>query len=180
MPEFSIIPARPWHCGQMVRLLRHEHRNAIARLGVDSHRELRHRFETSAFRRAWLIDGRLAALGGVTGGTLCATGFLWLALSETARRYPVAIVKEARRQLAEIMLVKRELATTILDGDAAAQRLAIFLGFHVADEGLGAQAYSKASRRSLARFVMTDPDIRLPVGSGFAVAMGYHREQEAA
>lgn len=176
MTAFSIIPAKPWHCGQMVRLLRHEHASAIARLGVDSHRELRERFAASAFRRAWLINGQLAALGGVTGAAMAGHGFLWLALSETARRYPVAIVKEARRQLAEIMLVKRELATTILDGDAAAQRLAIFLGFHVAEEGPGAQASSRFARRDLARFVTTAPEVRIPMGQGFAVAMGYHAE----
>jgi hypothetical protein len=120
-PVFTVIEARPWHCGRMARLLRIEHASAIARLGIDSHRELSSRFGESAFRRAWLIDGELAALGGVTGPQMAAWGFLWLALSERARRYPVAIVKEAKRQLAEIMVVKRELATTILDNDAAAR-----------------------------------------------------------
>jgi hypothetical protein len=178
-PVFTVIEARPWHCGRMARLLRIEHASAIARLGIDSHRELSSRFGESAFRRAWLIDGELAALGGVTGPQMAAWGFLWLALTERARRYPVAIVKEAKRQLAEIMVVKRELATTILDNDAAARRLAIFLGFHVADEGRGAPARSRFARRDLSRFLDTEPAARMPIGNGYVIAMGYHHDEAA-
>lgn len=173
---FEIIEAKPYHCGKMSRLLRLEHASAIARLGIDSHREMRARFDDSCFRRAWLIDGQLAGLGGVCGPSAAAWGFLWLALSERARKYPIAIIKEARRQLDEIMVVKTELATTILSEDAAAKRLAIFLGFHVADDGPGAQAHSRFARRDLARHIEATPEVRIPLGSGFAVAMGYHKE----
>lgn len=179
MTDFTIIRAKPQHCGQMCRMLRHEHREAVVRLGIDSHRQLRAMFEASSFRRSWMIDGQLAALGGVTGNSLAVTGFVWLALAENARRYPVAIIKEARRQLDAIMVLKRELATTILNGDEAAKRLAIFLGFHVADDGPGSRAFSRFARRDLARFVATDADSRIPVGDGFAIAMGYHHEEAA-
>lgn len=143
--RFEIIEGRPWHCGQIARTMRREHREAVACLGIDSHREISQRFEVSAFRRAWLIDGKLAALGGITGSAISGTGFLWLALSESATRYPVAIIKEARRQLDEILTVKNEIVTTILDMDEPARRMAIFLGFHGKD--------------------------RLTVGQGTAVAM---------
>lgn len=176
MTTFEIIPARAHHCGQMARMLRVEHSAAIALLGMDSHRELRRVFDVSSFRRAWFINGKLAGLGGVMGTKLAIGGFIWLALTEPARRYPVAIVKEARRQLAEIMLVKRELATTVINGDESARRLAIFLGFHASHEGPGQQAFSRFGRRDLARYVETDPDCRIPLGNGFAVALGYHHE----
>lgn len=179
MPDFTIIPAKPFHCGQMCRLLRHEHAQAIAMLGIDSHREMRRLFDTSSFTRAWLIDGKMAALGGVVGNLLSPYGFVWLALTEQARRYPLAIIKEARRQLDYIMTTKKELATTVLDGDPAARRLAIFLGFHVAHDGPGQQAYSRSGRRHLARYIESDPDLRIPIGAGYAVALGYHHEEAA-
>lgn len=177
MTSFRIIEAKPWHCGQMARLLRSEHAQAIAMIGVDSHRELRSVFDASSFRRVWLIDNKMAALGGVTGSKLAATGFVWLALSEGARRFPVAVVHEARRQLDEIMSIKRELATTILNGDTAAKRLAIFLGFHVADDGPGAVAHSRQGRIRLSNYLENDPDCRIPIGPSYAIAMGYHHEE---
>lgn len=173
MPDFTIIDARPWHCGAMVRLLRIEHQKAIARLGINSHRELRERFDASAFRRAWLIDGRLAALGGVTGPQAAAVGQIWLALSNEAMRYPLAIVKEARCQITEIMSVKRVIATTILDGDETSKRFAIFLGFVPSDAEAEAPAVSRYGRRELYRRLDTSHAARVPVGIGYAVAMTY-------
>lgn len=185
MTRFEVIEARPHHCGNIVRRMRSEHRAAIARTGMDAHRELRGIFDVSMFRKAWLIDGRLAALGGVTGPALSPIGFVWVVMTNAALRYPIEIVKEISRQMQEIMTVKRELATTIIGGDDAALRMAIHLGFHVADDGPGRPAYSRAARRDLVRFIETNPDLRLPVGHGYAIAMGYHaddelREEEAA
>lgn len=176
MTTFRIIDAKPWHCGRMARLLRSEHAQAIAMIGIDSHRELRDKFDQSSFRRAWLIDGDLAGLGAVTGDALSAVGFVWLALSNKAMKYPVAIVKEARRQLDEIMEVKRELVTTILDGDESSKRFAAFLGLFPAD----AFAYSPSSssrygrRRILEAFKQTES--RIAFGRGVSTVVSYRLE----
>lgn len=129
MTTFEIIPARAHHCGQMARMLRVEHSAAIALLGMDSHRELRRVFDASSFRRAWLINGALSALGGVTGSNLSTEGYIWLAVAQNATRYPRAIVREARRKLAEIMMTRREITTTIIDHDETSKRFALALGF---------------------------------------------------
>lgn len=174
MPVFEIREAKAFHAGRMMRLLRVEHHRAVAQLGIDGHRELRDRFDASAFRRIWTIDGRLAALGGVTGSLLDAVGYVWLAMSWDAARYPKQIVREARRQLAAISISKRNLATTILDGDDAAMRFAVFLGFRPATGGAPAQ--SRQGRRHLTRDAVNDPDLRVPIGKGFSVAMFYQHE----
>ena len=155
MTTFEIIEAKAHHCGQMARLLRHEHADAVAWGPVASHRKLRECFELSSWRRAWLIDGRLAGLGGVTGTIASARGAIWLALSDGATRYPVAIVKEARRQLDEITRIKQEVVTTIVLGDAASRRLADFLGFVAIGDDL------------------------IDVGGVDAIAMAYRRIEEA-
>jgi hypothetical protein len=33
MTDFQIVPAKQWHCGQITRLMRSEHRAAIVALG---------------------------------------------------------------------------------------------------------------------------------------------------
>ena len=132
MTEFRIIEAREYHCGQIVRRLREEHHAAIMGLGVNAHREIRAKFDDSAFRRAWLIDGRLAGLGGVTGPIASSSGFIWLALTAQATRYPVAVMKEARRQMANILSIKRDLVSSLIPGDRTAIRFATRLGFEIA------------------------------------------------
>ena len=131
MSRFEIIEARPFHCGAIVRRLREEHRAAIAGLGINSHRSIRTNFDDSTFRKAWLIDGRLAGLGGVTGPALSSDGLIWLALTEEASRHPFAVAREARRQMDEIMTVKRTLYTCLIPEDKTALRFAMRLGFEI-------------------------------------------------
>lgn len=177
MPDFTIIDAKPFHCGQMVRLLRREHQQVIARIGIDSHRELRARFDSSTFKRAWLIDGKLGALGGVTGGRLSTQGYIWLALAHSALKYPLAIIREARRQLDDIMVTKRDLVTTILEGDEASKRFAIFLGFvPLGDEWIN-RAESRFGRRDVARKFDNMGESRVQIGNGYAVAMTFQPER---
>ena len=131
MPKFEIIPARPWHCGQIARLIRSEECEAMIAAGLDPHEEIRNAFDNTMRPKAWLIDGRLAALGGVAGNTLSFHAFLWLALAEFAGKYPVAVVKEARRQIALAVVPGMPPATALLYGDEKALRFARFLGFGV-------------------------------------------------
>lgn len=129
MPEFAVIEAKPWHVGQMVRILRREQRAENGLIDFNAHRELRNRFMESSWRRAWLMDGKLAALGGVNGPAVANTGMVWLAISEDAVKHPVAVTRMVLRQLKEIMQVKRELTTVVLDTDEASKRFARWIGF---------------------------------------------------
>jgi hypothetical protein len=180
MPKFEIVEAKAWHCGAMSRALRMEHQKAVAMIGFNSHREIRAAFDDSSFRKAWLIDGKLAAIGGVTGPALASSGFVWLAFTNAATKYPMAIIKEARRQIAEIMVVKRHLACTILEGDEASARLAIFLGFVPAtSDGYVLPAHSRYGRKEVARQLKEIDEIRKPLGMGYVTIMAY-RQIEAA
>lgn len=173
--RFTIVDARPWHVGQMARRLRVEHLRAVALAGLDAHRELRSCYDASCYRKAMFIDDRIIALGGVMAPLLASTGYIWLAMTAEAAKHPVAIAREARRQLDQISTMKIELATTLLSDDDAARRFAIFLGFHVGHDGPGRQATSRAGRRVLNRY-LDECDQRVPVGRATAIAVGYHRE----
>lgn len=179
MTDFTIVEGKPWHCGQISRALRFAHLEAVARMGFDSHRELRQRFDDSQFCRAVLIDGKLGALGGVMGTRLSATGFIWCALTDEAAKHPVSITKIARRQLQEIMAVKRELVTSIMVDDSASARFAIFLGFVPATGKQMPPAFSRIGRRGMAEQLNADVDARIPVGPGYVLAMSYQRQEAA-
>lgn len=134
MGRFEVIPGRQYHCGAIIRRLRAEHRAAVVSLGIPPHQSLRSNFDISMFTRAWFIDGELAGLGGVTGSEISSTGYVWLALSEKATKFPVEIVKETRRQMARIMLTKRDLITLIIPEDKTSLRFATWLGFETVDQ----------------------------------------------
>jgi hypothetical protein len=176
--NYIVVPGQPKHCCQIWHRLRKEHRAACDRAGADGHRELHAIFDQSSFTRAMFAHGKIIALGGVHGSVLSSIGFVWLALSEDAKRHPIAIVKEARKHLDMAMTTKQEVATTIIGGDEAAQRFAVFLGFHVSHEGRGQRAYSRFGRRDLGRYIDHETDLRISVGRSYAVNLGYHLERE--
>lgn len=173
MARFELVDARLHHCGAMARRLRVEHRMALHGTGFDVHGELRARFAESMFCKAWLVDGRLLALGGVTGPQLSAEGLIWFAVSQEALRYPIAMIKEARRQIDGVMVVKRDLTTMILGADDAAKRFAVFLGFRA---GGTRQAVSRTGRRHLLRHIEHEPELRIPVGTSFVIPMAFRAE----
>jgi len=176
MSRFEAIDPKLWHCGQILHHLRLEHRIAVSRMGVNGHHELHNLFDQSMFKRAWALDGKLAGIAGITGSAISPLGFVWLTITDAATRYPVSIIRETRQFLDDAMIVKRELATTILSGDDAAKRLAIFLGFHYEHAGPGGPAYSRLTRKILSRSIDGNPEIRMPMGAGYAISLGYHLE----
>ena len=131
MPVFEIVKGKRWHCGVIARRLRAEQAEASVRFGAQVHRRLVEVFDQSSFCRAWLIDGRIAGLGGVSGPLASSTGEIWLALTEEACRYPVATVRQALATLHEIMQLKKKIVTTIFESDVASKRFALKLGFEI-------------------------------------------------
>ena len=130
-PRFEIQDAKVWHCGIMARKLREETRDALKPFDSSAHRRLRDQFDRSTFRKAVLINGELAALGGVIGMSMESTGEVWLAFSNLVGAYPIKIIKETMRQLRALLETKHSLKTTLLPGDERATRMAMLLGFHI-------------------------------------------------
>lgn len=168
-PVVEVQDAKPWHCGQALRAMRAEHRRALEKLGVgaNQHRELRAIFEASTIRKACFADGKLAALWGVTGTLASNIGYVWLVLTETAMRYPIETVRRARQELAVLMETQFELATTVVAEDPAALRFALALGFHTS------HTETEKNRKVLAQRLAVDETLRLPVGGGFVIPLGF-------
>ena len=169
-PRFEIQDAKVWHCGMMARKLREETRDALRRFDARAHQELRDLFNQSAWKKVWLIDGELGALGGVTGPTLAGGGTVWLAFSKLATRYPKAMAIEAKRQIEILSEHKRELSIAILPDDPASLRFALYLGFSC--ENLP----GSWGRRWNLRQIERNPDVRKPIGNSYVIPMVYRQE----
>lgn len=174
----EIIDAKPWHCGQVARILRQEHQRELGRAGVNIHQELKRNFDGSFWRKAGLIDGHLVGMGGVLGSPIDTTGFVWMALSDEVRKHPLAVARVLRSLLKEIMETRHELATVVIPEDDAALRLAVFMGFHCEHEGPGKPVNGRFGRRHLSEYIKKNTELRMRIGNGTCVPLGYHRDGE--
>lgn len=177
-PEFQVIPARPYHVGQIIRRLRMEHAQAFALVGLNAHRELRRTFMASGICRAGTLNGELAALWGVTGPLMAPHGFIWMVITNELAKHKALVARFTKAQIDEFMQTKVELTTTVLPEDKAAVRFAAWLGFHVAhDGGDGERAYSKQQRQRLIRCIENEPSVRIRAGNSYAIPLGFHADE---
>jgi hypothetical protein len=123
------IAAKRFHCGQIARQLRPAHADVIGKHHLNAHRNIVSHFQNSVIRQAWTIDGRLAALAGVTGSLLDRDGIAWLALGAEAERHPVPVSREALRFIDEV-LKKRDLTIVVMAEDKRSSLFGVFLGFN--------------------------------------------------
>lgn len=126
---FRVVEAKQHHLGRILRTARSASIGTVMALGVDPHAELTRVFGESSFRRSWMIDGQLAAIGGVTGSLASSAGYVWLVFGDLGTAFPRAALREARDQLTVIGETFGELRTKVDAADRVAMRFASYLGF---------------------------------------------------
>lgn len=157
---FEIRDAKPWHVGQMARMIRKDQRNAIVKIGVSPHQELSKIFNSSSFKKVCLVDGKLQAMWGVVGTLISSSGFVWMVVTDEAMRFPVKMVKETRNQLRIISEITPKLFTALVDGDEVAIKFAKYFGFSSANigydpgEGFVGMTYSPEEKQSYSPFIV--------------------------
>ena len=168
--RYTIVAASIRHIRPMARQLRAAACVTLQDFGFNPREALRRAFVVSSYCRTALDpDGRPIAMWGVKSTLLSDTGMVWLVLSDAVTHMPVAIVREARAELAKVMENLREVAITVLPNDEAAIRFAIFLGFHDRENDDG-----HLSRKELCEAIMADPAYKIPVGDSYVIALGFH------
>ena len=135
MTRYEMTECRRWHCGQIARRMRLANKAAMTAAGCDPHREIVRRFEESSYRRAWFIDGELAAVGGVSGTLAASEGYIWMVVAEMATRHPLALARMTLGVLAEVSMTFRMVESLMVCADERAVEFARFLGFCVVDGG---------------------------------------------
>lgn len=133
MSEYVIVPAERVHIPLMVRHLRAQDLEEVTCLGLSPRRALRDSFKTSLFRRSAFVDGEIAAMWGVSGGIIDNFGVPWLLTTPAIERVPLAFIKEARREVFEIMETKQRIENYVLASYTRAIRFLMLMGFEIGE-----------------------------------------------
>jgi len=97
-----IVPAEIGHVYRMAANLRPEDAAEAVRFDQEPRWALRQFFRYSLIVRTAFVDGKIAAMWGLKADLLSDTGHLWLITTPAARRMPVTLIRQARREVAEI------------------------------------------------------------------------------
>ena len=128
--DYSIVPATIVHVHKLAASIREADAQEARSMGGDPRRLLRASFRSSLYSRAVIIDGEVAAVGGLSGDVLSDEGRPWLVTGKAIERLtPRQYLEEAHRQVGILLSIKPRLENYVAADYRKAVRLLEVLGF---------------------------------------------------
>lgn len=153
--NYWIVPTIFRHMQALAETMREKDRAECLIAGAKPQKAIWRAWRNSIFTRTALIDGEVAAIWGlcISGqpgiSLLSAKGGPWLLTAPPIEKLPLAFLKEAKRQLNEMLNLRPELEMHVAANYAEALRFVRLLGFECEaphEYGNGA-VFVKAVRR---------------------------------
>lgn len=122
-------------CERLAQNMRAKDIEEMRALGFAPHAAARACFNDGIMRTSYFVDGEIAAMTGLGtgmhGSLLGNTGFPYLLTANVVERAPVAFLKEAKKAVNKMLLLKPVLAGETLSDYHGAIRLLQALGFEI-------------------------------------------------
>lgn len=130
MKTVSIVPTLPSHIDRLGRSLRANDEREITCLGLNPHRMLWRSYRVALWRETVLIDGEVAAIGGVGGTALGIVGRPWMLTSPIAETIsPLSFVRIFKQEVAQMLQLFPVLTNYVHAEYQGAVRLLELAGF---------------------------------------------------
>ncbi len=133
MSQYQILPCRLGHLRELSRTMRAEDRAEFEAAGMVPRHRLHQLYRMTPRPLAAMIDGEVACAWGDAGTILGDEGLMWMVTAPVIERMPLAYFREARRDIAERLKVRRSLRSCIVCPYDRAVRFFSLLGFAVSE-----------------------------------------------
>ena len=127
----EVVDCLPVHIREISTRLRALDAAEIQAAGMEPKAALWRSWKRSHYRRAFLVNGMVGAVGGCKGKLLDAVGEPWLLTSPEVEGAKLSFVKEARRELNSVLSVHSVLRNYVMARYTRAIGLLGFLGFAI-------------------------------------------------
>jgi hypothetical protein len=132
MPAYTIVDAEPAHLDELHARLRALDCLELTACGTSARVHLQQCYDGAVLRKTAFVEDQIAAMWGLQCGTLLSgEAYPWFLTAAAVERVPIAVVKEARKHLAEMLEVRSRLVNYVLASYAGAVRLIGVLGFRL-------------------------------------------------
>jgi hypothetical protein len=131
LKAYSIVEATHAHAIDLRDRLRALDLRECVGQGLSHHRVVHRTLRRSLFAKSAIIDGRVMAMWGLGGSLIGDEGNPWFLTAPEVERFPVAVVREARYGVREMLAVKPHLWNYVLADYAQAVKFVGMLGFTI-------------------------------------------------
>lgn len=134
MANIEIIPAMPQHVLELRSTLREADICEVMRFGLPLRKAMYRSFKNSIFSRVALVDGKIAALWGLSGILLGETGHPWLLTGTQSEAVsPLTFARIYKREVEEMITHFPVLTNWVDAGYNKSVRLLEMIGFTLDD-----------------------------------------------
>lgn len=125
--KLEIVPATHEHTRMLV--MREDDRLEMEAAGLGPKKALWRSLQRSLIAKTAFVDGEIAAMWGCGGSISTGIGNPWLMTTEVVERFPVMLIKNVRREVAEMLGAFRKLKGIVPVRYSRACRLLEATGF---------------------------------------------------
>ena len=132
-PRVIVVPSKIGDVYRLCATMRERDRDEAIAAGADPRVAMRAQFKAGILRKTYFVDGVLVAMSGLCGTLLADTGFPYLVTAKGIERFPISFVKEARRAVDHMLMLRSHLEGYVLADYTGAVRLLEILGFQLGE-----------------------------------------------
>ncbi len=132
--NIEILPCKLSHMRELANNMRSGDAAEVAVTGLPCRHLLVALWKNSVYRRVALIDGKVAAAWGCSSHLLVSEGEPWLFTTPVVERAPIRFLRQARREVAEMLRGHQSLVSSVASDYTKAIKFLELLGFSVGAE----------------------------------------------
>lgn len=131
--RYVVVPSRIGDVYAIAANLRPDDKAEITSLGADPRQALRLCFRNGIMRKTAFVQDEIAAMWGLCGVALGDIGEPYLVTTPAVERVPIAMLKEGRKSVAEMLTLKTVLVGHVAASYGRACRFLELLGFSLGE-----------------------------------------------
>lgn len=121
----------PADCWQLAAQMRELDAFEMRALGLEPAKAIQMAYADAIMRTTYFVDGEIAAMVGLGGTLLSDIGFPYLLTANGIEAAPFAVLREAKKNVVQMLAVKRVLEGEVLSSYSGAVRLLRAIGFKI-------------------------------------------------
>src|SRR4051812_24397056 len=102
-PNITITDTAPYHLREMAESMQADSAETAYKMGMTPLKALWDSYRRSIICKSAFIDGKLAAIWGVSGNMLSETGYPWLVLTPETQQYPMRVWFRYRKEINKML-----------------------------------------------------------------------------
>ena len=148
-PTITIERTNPLHLREMSEAMTADSAEVARNLGTTPLRALWASYRKSLYSKSFFINGKIAAICGLSGSIFSDTAKPWLILTPECKKYPLRVAFAYRKELNEMSRMFEILEEYVPEDNEASIRMLELMGFKVSKNimTVGDVKWYRAERR---------------------------------